>query len=147
MKGWWADYERRDLSSIMQQQGGRERGNERPQLSLGSVPMLPLPVIGSTLLHIRIFQDSQSFQVWPWTAYARSTRSHLTQVKITGGSENRVTDAGSRPRSTLGLVVPGRPDQSLLLTPTKPLLRAAAPGPGPPGGSGPGSFTDRGSER
>ena len=51
-----------------------------------------------------------------WTAYARSTRSHLTQVKIMGGSENWVTDAGSRPRSTLGLVVPGRPDQSLLLT-------------------------------
>ena len=113
--------------------------------TLGSVPMLPLPVLGSTLLHIHIFQDSQSFQVWPWTAYARSTCSHLTQVMIMGGSENRVTDAGSRARSTLGFVVPSRPDRSLLLRPTKPSLRAAAPGPGPPGGSGPGSLTDRGS--
>lgn len=117
---------------------------------MGSVPMLPLPVRGSTLLHTRIFQDSQSFQVWPWTdTYARSTRSHLPQVMIMGGSENRVTDAGSRPRSTLGFVVPSRPDRSLLLSPTKPSLRAAAPGRAQQAvaGRGPSQTEGRGENR
>ena len=54
-----------------------------------------------------------------------------------------MADAGSRRRSTLGFVIPSRPDQSLLLNPTQPSPRAPAPCPGPPGGGGPGSPTDR----
>lgn len=105
-----------------------ERVNELKVCSNGWVGVQPDPIVDTLRsTHSRKHpslhphsQGSQDFQAWPPIASARSIRTNLPQVTIVGGSKKRVSDAGTRHRSTLGFVVPSRPEQSLPSNPTQP---------------------------
>lgn len=100
------------------------------------VPMLPLPVLVSTRLYTRIFQCSQKFQARPSTALCTLNPQSFHPGRDSGGGGGvPKTSLPTRVRgfrSTLGLVVPSRPDQSLSSSATQPSPRSPTRSPGPP---------------